>query len=552
MTDRFLYASLALLLTASGQSSFAQQSCEKLKDLQLPQVEITSATLVPAGSFASSEPTVAGAAAAALAAHCVVKAVARPTSDSQIGIEIWLPAENWNGRYEQTGNGGWAGAIHERPLAGAVRRGFAAAATDDGHQGGITDNGHGERTAEFAIGHPEKLTDFGYRAVHETAVVSKTIIDAYYGRHPAESYFFGCSDGGREALMEAQRFPEDFNGILAGDPASDWSRWAAGLVWDEQAQLAGSPGAIPVTRRALIENAVIAACDAMDGVKDGLISDPRYCHFTPAVLTCRGSDASNCLTAPQVATLKRIYAGPKNPRTGERIYPGYPPGIENSPSFGHIIAPWRPGVFSFGDTYFGQLLFEQKNWDPRTLHFDSDIALSDRKGSPVIDAINPDLRSFRDHGGRLIQYHGWSDALVPAGASIAYYESVQAFMSKYPDPQSDNPKSVDAFYRLFMIPGMGHCYGGAGPTSIIPTDSTHAADPEYDLMLSLEQWVENGIAPEMVIGSGKVPNDPAKTMSRPICPYPQVTRYKGTGDTDNAGSFECAVPPAQQQTAGRQ
>jgi feruloyl esterase len=545
MRNRLVYISLAFLSMVLGKSSFAQQSCQKLKELQLPKVEITSATLVQAGSFASSVPTVAGRATVVLAAHCEVKAVAHPTSDSEIGIEIWLPTENWNGKYEQLGNGGWAGAIHEAPLAGALRRGFAAAATDDGHQGGVTDDGHGTRTAEFAIGHPEKFIDYGYRALSETRVTALAAIKAFFGHDAVRSYFFGCSDGGREALMVAQRFPEDFDGILAGDPGNDWSHWSAGLLWNEQAQLANSPSAIPVTKRALIQNTVIAACDTIDGVKDGLISDPRSCHFDPAMLTCKGTDAPDCLTAPQVTALKKIYDGPKNPQTGEQIYPGYPPGIENAPG-SNIITPSRQGVFTFGDTYFGQALFEQKNWDFRTMDFDKDIAFSDRKGSPVVDAINPDLRSFRDHGGKLIQYHGWSDAIIPPGGSIVYYENVKAFMSKYPDPRSDSSNPVDTFYRLFMIPGMGHCYGGAGPTSIAPIDSVDAIDPEHDLMLSLDEWVDKGFAPEMVIGSGKVPNDPTKTMSRPICPYPQVARYKGTGDINDAASFECAAPPAQQ------
>lgn len=546
MINKLQYVFLTFFLTALGQSSFAQQSCEKLSHLQLPKAEIISATLVPAGSFASSAPTVAGTTTVALPAHCVVKAVARPTSDSEIGIEIWLPTEKWNGKYEQLGNGGWAGAIHEAPLAGAVSRGFAAAATDDGHQGGITDDGRGARTAEFAIGHPERFIDYGYRALDETRTTALATINAFYGHGARKSYFYGCSDGGREALMVAQRFPEDFDGILAGDPGNDWSHWAAGLVWNELAQLADSPGAIPITKRAFIQNAVIDACDKTDGIEDGLISDPRLCHFDPAVLICKGEDGPNCLTTPQVTALKKIYDGPQKPQTGERIYPGYPPGIENVPGYSSIITPWRQGMFSYGDTYFGQALFEQKNWDSRTLDFDKDIAFSDRKGSPVVDAINPDLRSFRDHGGKLIQYHGWSDTVIPAGGSIVYYENVEAFMSKYPDPRNNSSNSVGTFYRLFMIPGMGHCYGGAGPTSIAPTHNVDTTDPEHDLMLSLERWVEKGIAPEMVIGSGKAPNEPTKTMSRPICPYPEVTRYKGTGDTNDAGSFVCAAPPAQQ------
>ncbi|WP_213979090.1 tannase/feruloyl esterase family alpha/beta hydrolase [Sphingomonas sp. dw_22] len=521
------------------QPDLARQACERLNDLHLPKVQITSATLMPAGAFPEAEPTVAGTVAVALTAHCEVKAVARPASDSEIGIEIWLPAEHWNGKYEQTGNGGWAGAIHRRPLAAAVRRGYAAAATDDGHQGGIGDDGTGTRSAGFAIGHPEKLIDYGYRALAETRAAALAAIKAFYGRDAAWSYFVGCSDGGREALMVAQRFPKAFDGILAGDPGNNWSRWAAGLVWNRQAQLAESPGAIPIAKRALIQNAAVAACDAIDGVKDGLISDPRFCRFDPAVLACTGADTPGCLTTSQVATLRSIYDGPRNPRTVHQIYPGFPPGIENAPG-SSLITPSRQGEFSFGDTYFGQAVFEQMDWDFRALDFDKDIALSDRKASPVVDAVNPDLRAFRAHGGKLIQYHGWSDALMPAGGSIAYYENVSAFMREY-----GGSGPVDNFYRLFMIPGMGHCYGGAGPTSISPTDDADATDPKHDLMLALEQWVEKGVAPQMFIGSGKAPNDPATTMSRPLCPYPQAARYKGTGDINDARRFECATPPAR-------
>ncbi|MDQ2834032.1 MAG: tannase/feruloyl esterase family alpha/beta hydrolase [Acidobacteriota bacterium] len=505
-------------------------------------VEITSTTFVPAGPFATSAPTVAGTTTAVLVAHCVVKAVARPTSDSQIGIEIWLPADDWNGKYEQVGNGGWAGAIHRPPLAGAVLRGFAAAATDDGHEGGVTDDGRGRRTAEFAIGHPEKLIDFGYRALGETRTTALAVIKAFYGHDAVRSYFSGCSDGGREALMVAQRFPEDFDGILAGDPGNDWSHWAASLVWDEQAQLADSPSAIPVAKRGLIQNAVIASCDENDGVKDGLISDPRFCHFDPTVLSCKGADTPDCLTVPQVETLRKLYSGPSNSRTGEAIYPGYPPGIENGPG-SNFIRPWQQGPPSFGDSYFGQALFEQNDWNPSALNFDKDISFSDRKGSPIVDSANPDLRSFHKHGGKLIQYHGWSDPLIPATASVRYYENVEAFVGAFPDPMSFDPKSIGSFYRLFLIPGMGHCYGGVGPTAIAPLGSVGASDPRYDLMLSLERWVERGVAPQMFIGSGEALRDPTKTMSRPICPYPQVTRYKGAGDTNDSESFMCAPPP---------
>jgi feruloyl esterase len=525
-------------------SPLSRQACERLKDLRLPKTEIVSATFVPAGSFKSSVPTVSGTSLIALAAHCELRAIAKPTRDSQIGIEVWLPVSNWNGKYQQIGNGGWAGAIHRAPLAGALQRGYVAAATDNGHQDGITDEGTGRRSAEFAIGHPEKLIDYGYRALGETRTIALAAIKAFYGQDPAWSYFVGCSDGGREALMVAQRYPEAFNGILAGNPGNNWTRWAAGLVWNQQAQLSGTPGSIPISKRALIHDAAIAACDALDGVADGLISDPRFCRFDPAVLTCKGTDAPDCLTEPQVATLRKIYEGPRNPRTGKQIFPGFPPGLENAPG-STLISPSGQGAFSFGDSYFGQALYERTDWDFRTLDFDRDIAFSDRRGSPILDSSSPDLRSFRAHGGKLIHYHGWSDALMPGDGSIAYYEAVRAFMGRYPDPRSDNSRPIDNFYRLFMIPGMGHCYGGDGPTSISPANGATVGDPENDLVLSLERWVEKGVAPQVFIGSGKAPRAPGKTMTRPICPYPQATRYKGTGDTNEASSFECAAPPAR-------
>ena len=535
----------ALPVSPSGP---ARQSCERLTGLRLPDIEITASTWSGGGAHESTAPTVAGRSIVSLPPLCIVEALGRPTGDSRIGIEIWLPAETWNGKYLQTGNGGWAGAIHRRPMADAVRRGYAAAATDGGHQTGITDDGEGHRSAAFAIGHPEKLIDFGYRALGVTEAAAREVIEAYYGQAAERSYFVGCSGGGREALMVAQRFPEAFDGVLAGNPANDWSHWAAGLVWNRQAQLAGSAGAIPIEKRALIRGSVLATCDALDGVEDGLISDPPSCVFDPASLACEDADGSHCLTGPQIATLRKIYRGPTNAATGEPIYPGFPPGAESAEG-SMLIQPSRPADFSYGDSYFGQALFEQASWDFRTLDFDKDIALSDRKGSPVVDAINPDLRTFRARGGKLIQYHGWSDPLIPAGGSIAYYEAVASFVNTYPDPGRDAPAGVGSFYRLFMIPGMGHCHGGDGPTSIVATDTSGPDDPKHDLIRALELWVEHGIAPEVFIGSGRDPLRPARTMTRPICRYPEIAHYKGTGDTNDAASFECGHLPADHNEA---
>ncbi|MBS1855064.1 MAG: tannase/feruloyl esterase family alpha/beta hydrolase [Acidobacteria bacterium] len=530
------FVTVALVATALAGPAFPQQSCEKLKSLQLPGIEIVSATLVPEGPLDLTTAANPNARPAVVPARCDVKAVARPTSDSEIGFEVWLPPSGWNGKYMQLGNGGWAGSIPLPSMIAPLRRGYAAAGTDDGHKG---------NDASWAIGHPEKLIDFGYRAPHRTRAAAEAIVKAFYGRAPERNYFVGCSDGGREALMEAQRYPEDFNGIVAGAPANAWSRLFAGFVWNEQALLADPASAIPPAKLAAIQKAVLAACDALDGVKDSLIEDPRACRFDPAVLACKGTETADCLTAPQVKALARIYAGPKDPRTGEQIFPGYPPGTENAPAGWNpwitALAPPNAIQFFFGNSYYGQAVFERRDWDFRTMDFTNDVAFALRKAGAVIDSTNPDLRSFRAHGGKLIQYHGWGDAAISPLSSIAYYESVRSFLTRFPDPRSEGRKQVEDFYRLFLVPGMGHCGGGLGPNSFGNTGAWPAGDASHDILTAIETWVEQGTAPEELIGSGKVPEDAARTLTRPLCVYPQVARYKGSGDPYDAANFECAA-----------
>jgi len=513
----------------------AQQSCEQLMDLKLPHTSITSATLVPEGPFGGM--TAAGnAPAVTVPARCVVKAVARPTSDSEIKFELWLPTAGWNGKYQQAGNGGWAGAIPTRSLVEPLRRGYATAATDDGHEAGGT-------VASWATGHPEKLVDFGYRAVHETGLQAKAIVRAFYGRDPTRSYFMGCSDGGREALMEAQRYPEDFDGIVAGAPASHWSRLMAGGLWNEQALLNDPASNLPPSKLALIQNAVLATCDALDGVKDGLIEDPRVCHFDPAMLACKAGDSPECLTAPQVEAVRKIYSGPKNPRTGAQIAPGFPPGTEAGPGGWSLwIAPAQPQAaiqFAFSNSFYKDVVFENSKWDFRAMNFDKDVATGDEKAGSILNSTSPDLRAFRAHGGKLIQYHGWGDAAIPALNSINYYGSVREFLAK--DPGVD----VQEFYRLFLVPGMGHCGGGAGPNSfgnVLPGGRSGVVDAEHDVASALDRWVEKGAPPDKIIGTGTAVGDPSKTLTRPLCPYPQVAHYRGAGDTNDAANFVCAAP----------
>jgi feruloyl esterase len=520
------------LLLAAIEPALAEQACSSLSALKLPNTTIVSADNHPESAiptpaiFGSMPPLVAPA-------RCEVHAITRPTKDSEIRLQIWLPVSGWNGKYLQVGNGGWAGLIDQTAMVDPLRRGYAVAATDNGHQ-----SSGPVPSAPWAIGHPEKLIDFGYRAVHETSVQAKAIVRAHFGRDAARSYFSGCSDGGREALMEAQRYPEEFDGIIAGAPANNWSHLFTGFVWNEQA-LAQTP--LPPAKLSAIQNAVLAACDALDGVKDGLIEDPRACGFEPRSMVCKAGDAADCLTEGQVTTLRKIYGGPKNPRTGKQIFPGYAMGTEAIPGG---WSPWilPPGLQTmFGNSYYGQAVFEQANWDFRTLNFDTDVELGDAKAGTVLNATNPDLRSFRANGGKLIQYHGWGDAAISPLSSIEYYESVRAFLSRFPDARRANASSDPMdFYRLFMVPGMGHCAGGIGPNDFGNTRSSTRTDAEHNILTALEAWVEQGTAPAKLIGTGIAVNDSKTPLTRPLCPYPQTAHYRGTGDASNAENFRCA------------
>ena len=522
------------LLLATIEPALADQPCSSLSTLKLANTTIVSAVSVPGGPiplpaiFGNAPPVVAPA-------RCEVQAIARPTTDSEIRLQVWLPVSGWNGKYLQVGNGGWAGSIDRVAMIEPLRRGYAVAGTDNGHQsdGPVP-------AAPWAVGHPEKLIDFGYRAVHETSVLAKAIVRARFGRDAARRYFHGCSDGGREALMEAQRYPEAFDGIIAGAPANNWSHLFTGFVWNEQA-LAQSP--IPAAKLPAIQNAVLAACDALDGVKDGLLEDPRACPFDPGSMLCRAGDASDCLTEGQVTTLRKIYGGPKNPRTGKQIFPGYPMGAEAIPGG---WSPWilPPGLQAmFGNSYYGQAVFEQANWDFRTLDFDADVEFGNTKAGSILNSTNPDLRSFRANGGKLIQYHGWGDAGISPLSSIEYYESVRAFLGRFPDARGTSTDPMD-FYRLFLVPGMAHCSGGIGPNDFGNGRRSIRTDADHNVLTALEAWVEKDTAPARLIGTGTTVNDSAKALTRPLCPYPQTAHYRGTGDPSNAESFTCAVPTA--------
>jgi len=504
---------LGLAAVSSAPTSAAppaSESCATLLSLSLPNTTITKAAAVPAGDFAllpdehSQDSVKAGF--KDVPSFCRVAATLKPSSDSDIKIEVWMPTSGWNGKFQAVGNGGWAGFIAYGAMSQAVRNGYATASTDTGHVGG---------RGTFALGHPEKLTDFGYRAVHEMTVQSKSVIEAFYGKPSRISYWNGCSTGGREGLKEAQKYPKDYDAIIAGAAANPRTHLSTWQIAIGQAMFKDSTSVIPKSKFAMIHKAVVDACDALDGVKDGLINDPTQCHFQPSTLLCKGADAPNCLTAPQVETMTKIMSPVMNSRTGKEIYPTYAPGAELG--WGVLLGGTEPFIYALDQ--YRYVVFKDPNWDWRTMNLDSDPALADKVDDNTINAVDPNLSEFVAHGGKLLMYHGWADPNVASLASVEYYNNVVEVMG--------GAEKTSSFIRLFMMPGMGHCEGGEGPDT-------------FDKMAVIENWYEQGKAPERIVASHLTNGVVDRT--RPLCPYPQLASYKGNGSINDAANFVCKNP----------
>ena len=490
-------------LTAAGA-----RSCESLASLTLPNTTITRAQAVDAGAFtppapANGTPVTAAAAQAFrnLPAFCRVAATLKPSNDSDIKIEVWMPASGWNGKFQGVGNGGWAGSISYPALRAAVAAGYATASTDTGHVG---------NTAAFALDHPEKLVDMGYRAVHEMTVQGRAIVDAYYGSRPTRSFWNGCSQGGRQAITEAARYPGDYDAILAGAPALYNMELHVGRVALNAFVHRTADSPIPPEKYAMVHDAVLAACDARDGVKDGVIDSPTRCDFDPALLTCKGADGPSCLTAAQVETMRGLYSPIKNGRGAIVSPPLLQPGTELA--WGTLAGPKPLGLAVEAMQYvvFKDAGLDWHRFNPAT---DFDIAL--RSDEHVLGLTDPNLKPFFDRGGKLLMYHGWADPQVSAQNSVRYFDDVVKTTGK---------GVVGKSISLYMVPGMGHCAGGPG------TDT-------FDKMGTIEHWVETGKAPEQIIASRI--KDGKTERTRPLCPYPQVAQYKGSGSTDEAANFVC-------------
>jgi feruloyl esterase len=528
-----LLAAGAVQLAAQGPSprpreTGAPSACADLTRLSLPNgTTITAASLVSGGTLAVS-PT---STLSNLPTFCRVQGVSKPSPDSNIQFEVWLPQPAaWNSKFLSSGEGGFAGTLNysrnglDGGLDELVRRGYATASTDTGHTASDT---------WWAIGHPERAADYLYRSKHVVTVAAKDVIAAFYGRPATHSYFSSCSNGGRQGLLEAQRYPEDFDGFVIGAPWNFQSHSNAGFVWDTQA-LSAPGAAIPAEKLPAISKAVLAACDAKDGLADGVIADPRRCTFDPASLTCRSAETDECLTPPQITALQKIYQGPKNPHTGEAIFPGFAMGGE----MGWTSLVANRSASGLPNGYFANLVFENRDWDYRTFNFDSDMAKADDKIGKLGNSTSVDYSAAKRRGVKIIQYHGWNDQTLQPAYSPDYYDQVAK--------ANGGLASTQDFYRLFMVPGMSHCYGGPGATSFgaVGQQIPPVRDAAHDIQTALENWVERGTPPAQLIATKYTDNEAATRtvkLTRPLCLYPTVPRYKGTGDPNDAANFVCGT-----------
>lgn len=488
--------------------------------LQLQGATVTAVAEVAANSY---RPAGSNNAIQNLAAFCQVKGQARPTSDSLVNFELWVPKEGWNGKLVTTGNGGYSPALSYNDMAYAMRQGYAVLGGDTGHQS--TD----PNEMFWGVGHPEKIRDWGTRSINAITVPGKAVLAHLRGEGARKAYYYGCSTGGHQGYAEVQNYPADFDGVIAGAPGNNRVALNAEFLWRYHSnRVANTNTQILTSAKArLITERAVAACDALDGVTDGVMADPRACTtsvFNVESLQCSGADAPDCLTADQVTAAKKIYAGPKNPRTNAQIYPGQPVGTESGwPSYWGGTAPVR-------SDFWALWVFENPQWNWWTFDYDRDMTFSLAKLGPLVDQNNTDLSAFQARGGKLITYQGWADPVVNPIDTIAYYERVRSARG--------GQQATDGFFRLFLAPGVGHCGGGTGQT-VFGNSGTQApnASAGNDLLMALDRWVDQGVAPDAIVAS-RVQAGVA-TETRPLCPYPKKAVYKGSGSTTEAANFTC-------------
>ncbi len=498
----------------------AQAACEDLANLQIDDGTVTSAEVVAAGAFVAPPsgfgppPGVAASPYADVPQFCRVRLTLSPSADSDIKSEVWLPLSGWNGKYAGVGNGIWAGSISYTEMGRNVARNYATAATDTGHVGtGMT--------AEWAIGHPEKLVDFGHRAVHVTTVAAKAVVEEFYGRAPDLSLWNSCSTGGRQGLMAAHRYPEDFDAISAMAPANPMTDLMTQSMWQGwQPQRFGV--VMPAPALALVHGEVLRACDALDGVTDGLVGRPLQCRPDFTRLQCRPGQSVDCLNPGQMSAVQNFFGGVRAD-DGSLLLPGWPYGSELQ--MAALVMGQEP--FPVAMSYFRDLVFAgQAGWDWKTMDYRTYTDAARTYAAHILNVPSDGLSAFFQRGGKLLLSHGWSDGLIPATNTLAFHHGLY---SSLPASQRENQ------LRLFMAPGMDHCSGGDGPS-------------QFDTLGTIDSWATTGLAPNSIIatrptqaggGFGGPPPPPRDPMERPICAWPTVAIYDGEGDPSVASSFSC-------------
>jgi pimeloyl-ACP methyl ester carboxylesterase len=503
----------ALVLAAPA----AARSCGEMTGLALDKGSVTAATFVEPGTFQppagfNPPPGVPNSGYKDLPAFCRVQATLMPTADSDIKVEVWLPAAGWNGKLVGIGNGIWAGWISYGEMGPTLAQGYAVVATDTGHKG----SGF---TAEWAVGHPEKLVDFGYRAIHLMTVTAKAAIKDFYGSAAKFALWNSCSTGGRQGLMLAARYPEDYDAISSKAPANPMTDLMTQSMWAAFQPKRTPASALTPPLLAMVHKAAVAECDAKDGLADGLIGRPQACGFKAASVLCKPGESVNCLNADQAAALQAIYDGVRD-KSGKAILPGWPVGSETQMAL--LVMGATP--FPVANDYFRLLVHAgDASWDWKAMDYGAETELARSYGAAMLNVAAGDLKAFFARGGKLLLSHGWTDALIPASNTVKFYGELQQVTAK---------PALAKQLRLFLVPGMDHCGGGEGPSN-------------YDTLGTIDAWATSGIAPERIIatrGTGGPPGTPAlPPLSRPLCVYPRIATYKGSGSQDDAANFECTL-----------
>lgn len=455
--------------------------------------------------------------------YCLVKLKVDPA----VNIWVTLPSTDWNGRFRAEGNGVYAGGTPAIPQD-SVRQGFTGVTTDTGHSTFFLSGAFG--MASPGVANTQLQIDFAYRSEHLMAEVGKQVVKAFYGSEPLRSYWYGCSTGGRQGMMMAQRYPADYDAILAGAPAMHWDRFQAYQIWPQVVMKAEGVTALSSAKRALLDSRVVAACDGNDGVVDGVIDDPRTCTYDPRQDTtitlagCTPGDGT-CLSPAEASAVQRIWGGARN-TNGDLLWPGIERGAD-------IAALAGAAPFPIPIEQARYWVYFDAAWDWNTLtvlNYEAFFNDNARMVGPLMATDNPDISAFKARGGKVIMYHGWSDNLIMPQGTVRYYDRMRQTVAGSED-----------FSRLYMVPGMGHCSGGTGTDQFGQGASgTVPATPERDVFRALMAWSEKGIAPQSITASRVSAG--VTTRTRPLCPYPQVARYKGSGSTDDASSFSCVNP----------